>query len=117
MPAAAVRVAASAPARAVTRGSPNLRAGILRPSASAAGWASRSKAGPDAARGPLFGQPFLTGRLGRRRGLGVLPPGTAPLLALTRAVDVPLFPRVLVRGVLVRGVLVRGVRAAGGTGV
>src|SRR5580658_4691667 len=45
MPVAAVRVAASAPARAVTRGSPNLRAGVLRPSASVDGCAIRSKAG------------------------------------------------------------------------
>jgi hypothetical protein len=49
MPAAAVRVAARAPARAVTRASPSLRAGVLRPSASAAGCAIRSKAGPGAA--------------------------------------------------------------------
>jgi hypothetical protein len=45
MPVAAVRVAASAPARAMTRGSPNLRAGVLRPSASVDGCAIRSKAG------------------------------------------------------------------------
>jgi hypothetical protein len=45
--------------------------------------------GADAAGVPLFGQPFLTGRLGRRRGLDVLLLGTAPLLALPRAIDVP----------------------------
>src|SRR5580692_6538247 len=68
----------------------------------------------DAAGMPLFGQPFLTGRLGRRRGLGVLPLGTAPLLVPARAVDVPVFPRELVRGTLVRSVRAAG---AGGTGV
>ena len=45
MPVAAVRVAQSAPARAVTRGSPKRSAGVLRPSASADGCAIRSKAG------------------------------------------------------------------------
>src|SRR5215469_15243143 len=45
MPVAASRVVHRAPARAWTRGSPNLRAGVLRPSAVRDGCAIRSKAG------------------------------------------------------------------------
>src|SRR5690349_5049303 len=44
-PVAASSVWHRAPARAWTRGSPNRRAGVLRPSASAEGCATRSKAG------------------------------------------------------------------------
>src|SRR5690348_12123643 len=45
MPVAASRVVHRAPARAMTRGSPKRSAGVLRPSASAEGCATRSKAG------------------------------------------------------------------------
>src|SRR5258707_15511387 len=45
MPVAASKVVVRAPARVMTRGSPNRRAGVLRPSAVRDGCAIRSKAG------------------------------------------------------------------------